>query len=567
MGNIYIFQRQYEKAIAEGQRAISLGPNYADGYALLSQIMRYSGRFEESLELIKKAIRLSPIHRAFYTATLRSAYQTLERYEEAIQVSEQLIERWRRGECPPTWGYVGLILAYMSLGRDEEARAKAEELLRIVPTYSLEGIPKMNPFKDSAYLESVLNALRKAGLPETPPLPLPDKPSIAVLPFVNMTGDPEQEYISDGISEEIITALSKVPDMLVIDRHSTFSYKGKPVKVQQVCRELKVRYVLEGSVRKAGDQVRFTAQLFDGKSGHNLWGERYDRDLKDIFAVQDEITKNILMALQVKLTTGVEARVHAKSTDNLEAFLKYRQALYSIEHPTRKGLVQAQQLMEEAIALDSNYSDAYRQLGIIHFLKVQFGVSKSPQETLANAIKMAQKAITLDDSNALAYSSLGLLLLMRRQYDEAIAAGKRGYALMPNSAVATFLYAVILESAGRTKEALPLCKEAMKLQPIPTNSLLRIYALILRSAGRYEEAITLLKRAINKEPNDMMAHVLLTQCYWLSGRKEEARSEAAEVLRINPKFSLKRYEKGRPAKDRVKLKVRIDAMREAGLPD
>jgi adenylate cyclase len=284
MGNIYLFHRQYEKAIAQGQRAVSLGPNFADGYAMLSQTMRYSGRFEESLELIKKAVRLSPIHRAFYTAALAYAYLMSERYEEAIQVSEQLIERWRRGECPPAWGYLGLILAYMGLGRDEEARAKAEELLRLRPALSLELIRKVHPYKNPAHLERNLSALRKAGIPEKPPLPLPDKPSIAVLPFVNMSGDPEQEYFSDGITEEIITAISKTPKLFVIARTSSFKYKGKEVDVRTVGRELGVRYVLEGSVRKAEDQLRITAQLVDTKTGNHLWAERYDRELKNIKA-------------------------------------------------------------------------------------------------------------------------------------------------------------------------------------------------------------------------------------------------------------------------------------------
>jgi adenylate cyclase len=313
--------------------------------------------------------------------------------------------------------------------------------------------------------------------------------------------------------------------------------------------------------------LRITAQLIDATTGHPLWSDRYDRDLKDIFALQDEITMKIITALRVKLTAGEEARVHAKSTENFNAYLKYLRAFHLITHPTRKGVVQARQLLEEAITLDPKYSDAYRQLGATHFLDVLLGSSKSPRDSLETAMKMTQKAMTLDESNGLAYSNLGLYLGMTRQYDKAIAAGEKGYALEPNSAIAAHLYAIILEWAGRTQDALPLFEEAMRLQPKPTNNLLRTYAMVLFSAGRYEEAITLGKRVIEREPNDVLGHIGLTQCYWLSGRKEEARAEAAEVLRLDPKFSVDRWARSWPAKDKVIVKMRIDAMREAGLPD
>jgi TolB-like protein/Flp pilus assembly protein TadD len=565
LGTVYLYQRKYDEAIAEGQRAITIAPNFADGYSILAQIMLYSGRFEEALLLIEKGIRLYPNPRVFYPIVLVRIYVMLGRYEQALQTAKQLLERFRKGEGNPAWAHFFMMQAYMGLGREEEARAEAEEYLKLNPKASLERWSKVDPYKNPAHLERWLSAGRKAGLPEKPPLPLPDKPSIAVLPFVNMSGDPEQESLSDGVTVSIIAALSKTPRLLVISRSSTFTYKEKPVNVKEVSRELGVQYVLEGSVQRSRDRVRITAQLIDATTGHPRWSDRYDRDLKDIFALQDEITMKIITALRVKLTVGEEARVHAKSTDNLDAYLNYLQAFRWITHPTRKGIVQARQLLEEAIALDPNYADAYRQLGTTHWIEIIHGFSKSPSESLETAIKLTQKAITLDDSNGLAYSILGIYLTRRRQYDKAIKSGERGYALEPNSAVAVFLYAKILEFSDRPQEALPLCEEAMRLQPIPTNNLLRIYATILRSAGRYEEGIPLLKRAIDQESDDLLSHIVLTECYWLSGRKEEARSEVAEVLRINPKFSLERYEKTRPDKNRVKVKMRINALRKAGL--
>jgi TolB-like protein/class 3 adenylate cyclase len=202
--------------------------------------------------------------------------------------------------------------------------------------------------------------------------PLPDKPSIAVLPFDNMSGDTDQEYFSDGLVEEIITALSKVPQLFVIARNSTFSYKGKPVKESQIAEELGVRYVLEGSVRKEGERVRITAQLIDALKGHHLWAERYDRDLKDVFALQDEITMNILTALQVRLTEGEVAHISAKGTRKLEAYLKVLQARGPFYTITKEGLAQARRLCEEAIEIDPDYAAAYVYLGSTQQCPVRF---------------------------------------------------------------------------------------------------------------------------------------------------------------------------------------------------
>jgi adenylate cyclase len=235
--------------------------------------------------------------------------------------------------------------------------------------------------------------------------------------------------------------------------------------------------------------------------------------------------------------------------------------------PTRQGIGRARQLLQEAITLDPKYSEAYRQLGNTHRWDVLLGSSKSPRDSIETAMKMVQKAITLDESNAAAYGTLGMTLAMKRDYDEAIAAAQHGYELEPNSSQVLSMYAVILEWVGRTQEAIQLYEEAMRLEPIPATIMLRLYAASLISAQRYDEAITFLKRIVEQEPNDMRSHIFLTQCYWLSAREEEARAEAAEVLRLDPKFSVEKWARRSLYKDRVKLKTRIDAMREAGLPD
>jgi TolB-like protein/class 3 adenylate cyclase len=315
---------------------------------------------------------------------------------------------------------------------------------------------------------------------------LPDKPSIAVLPFVNMSDDPKQEFLSDGITEEIITALSKVPQLLVIARNSSFSYKGKPVKIRQVAEELGVRYVLEGSFRKAGDRVRVTAQLIDAIKGHQLWAERYERELKDIFALQDEVTKKIITALQVKLTEGEQARFYAKGTDSLDAYLKVMEANWLALQATKDGVLKARQLAEEAIALDSDYAFAYRILGSTHGIAIILELSKDPQESLKRAIELHQKAIELDDSLAIAHAALGYYSLTVRQYDKAIAEGKRAVELEPNSADVISIYAIILSFVGEPEEAIPFFREAFRLNPKPPSRYSRLFGIALRDSWRYE---------------------------------------------------------------------------------
>jgi adenylate cyclase len=395
--------------------------------------------------------------------------------------------------------------------------------------------------------------------------PLPDKPSIAVLPFNNLSGDPEQEYFSDGLTEEIITALSGIPKLFVIARNSTFTYKGKPVKVQQVSEELGVRYVLEGSVKKGGDKIRVTAQLIDALDGHHLWAKRYDRNLSDIFAVQDELTKEIITAMQVKLTEGEQARAAANGTNNLEAYLKYLQAheLLYRHNPETNAL--AKQLAEEAIALDPEFASAYYALGKTHINAVWLGTSKSPKNSIGKAIELVQRAIALDDTFAEAHAILGYLYSMTRQHDKALAQGEKAVALNPNSAESHMRYGKILTFAGMYDESIPELKTAVRLNPIPPSIYLYSLGISLYLTGQYEEAITWHEKAVRRAPNALFAHLFLAVAYSLSGRDEEARAEAAEVLRINPKFSLEKFTKRCTYKKKTDCEILGNALRKAGL--
>ena len=299
-------------------------------------------------------------------------------------------------------------------------------------------------------------SVRKAALP------LPDKPSIAVLPFENMTGNPKQEYFTDGFTEQIVTSLSKIPALFVISRNSTFSYKGKPVSVQQVGEELGVRYVLEGSVQKFSSRVRINVQLIDSISGQQIWTESYGRDLKDIFELQDEVILKIASALSVNLTAGEQARVWAEGTKSLEAYLKLMQGREYLRKGNRESVALARRMAEESIALDPNYADAYALQGATHQIDLFLGTSQ-PKDAITKAIALTQKALAMNGSLAEARSRLGVLYSWSGRYDEGIAEAERGVELDPNSGQANFNLAVVLRYAGRSKEAIPVIRRALRL--------------------------------------------------------------------------------------------------------
>jgi adenylate cyclase len=289
--------------------------------------------------------------------------------------------------------------------------------------------------------------------------------------------------------------------------------------------------------------------------------------LKDLFALQDEITKKIITQLQVKLTEGEQAGIYARGTDNLEAYLKVIKANWLFSQATKDGVLKARQLAEEAIALDSNYAFAYKVLGSTHGMTLWVGLSTNPRESLKRAIKHLRKAIELDDSLAVAHTALGYWLIYARQYDTALAEGKRALELQPNSAEVIMGYATILSMIGEPEEAIPLYKEALRLNPKPPNTYIRFLGIAFRDSGQYEKAIVQAKKAVEQEPNDLVANVVLTSSLSLAGHEEEARAAAKEILRISPKFSVARWQKRSPHKDRAVVKRYCDALRKAGLPE
>ena len=398
---------------------------------------------------------------------------------------------------------------------------------------------------------------------------LPDGPSIAVLPFVNMSGDPEQEYFSDGLTENIIAGLSVERRLLVIARNSTFIYKGKSVDIQEVGRKLGVQYVVEGSVQKTQDRVRITAQLIDAKTGHHVWADRYDRDLKDIFALQDEITMRIMIGVGMKIVKGESYRYGEEflpPSGNVEVLMKLMKVYEYFHHrPNKEGNILARKELEEAIALEPEFSKVYAGLAWTHLADLYYQSSNSPENCFDQASKNIEKALALDSEDWFAHYSLSWLNLFRKEHDKAISAAQSAIALNPNAADAYWMLGLALIMSGRTEEGIRLIEKAMRLHPMPPDHYLMDVGFGYHFLGRYEDAIEIHKELLKRTPDRFGVHLYLTATYNASGREEEARHQAEELLRLDPSFSLDRIAEVLPIKDEAVLERFISDLRKAGL--
>lgn len=398
--------------------------------------------------------------------------------------------------------------------------------------------------------------------------PLPDKPSIAVLPFVNMSGDPKQEYLSDGITENLISVLSALPNLFVIAGNSSFAYKGKPVKVRQVAEDLGVHYVLEGSVATSGDRIRVTAQLIDALKGYHIWSERYDWELKDLFSLQDELVQKVLTGIGLKLTIGEDA-LHGEYPRNIQVHIKLMQGTKYLRAFNTDDNNRARVIAEECIALEPDFWGNYVLYGAVHMMDYWLGYGKNPEKSLDTAIQFMEKALGMADvAKGQVYPILGYLYAMKKDSGRAIELGEKGISLVPNGANAHAWLAMSLVLAGRAQEAIPLFEKAMRLNPLPPAFYSLHFGHAYRSLGRLEEAIAMYKKTIALTPDNIFAHISLAASCAMTGKEEEARAAAKEALRIDPKFSVGRYMKislffaDPEARDRFS-----QALRKAGLPE
>jgi adenylate cyclase len=399
-----------------------------------------------------------------------------------------------------------------------------------------------------------------------------DRPSVAVLPFANLSGDPQQDYFSDGITEDIITELSRFSELMVIARNSAFQYKGKAVDIRQIGRELGARYVLEGSVRRSGDRIRITAQLIDAVTGAHRWAKRYDRELVDVFAVQDEVARAIVAILAAHVNRAEIERTLLKppaAWSAYEYYLRGAEATFLYQsRRTKASLYEARRLLEQCLAIDPHYARAAAMLSRTHILAyVQpFDGDYLSPAALDRALELAETAVLLDASLPEAHAQLGDVLIYKRQHDAAIAEFERALAL--NSNFTDWRYARALTLVGEPARAIEVLEANMRLDPlqplIHATSWLGMANYMLK---RYGEAVRLFRECASRLPNQQWPHVILAFAYAQSGQLEEARKEAAEVLRINPGFTIQSYKHIAVFKDPKDLEHRLDGLRKAGLPE
>ena len=377
---------------------------------------------------------------------------------------------------------------------------------------------------------------------EHPELEPPEEPSIAVLPFTNMSGDPEQEYFSDGITEDIITALSRIPRLFVVARNSTSVYKGKGVDIKQVGREQGVKFVLEGSVRKSGNQIRITAQLIDASTGNHRWAERYDRKLNDIFAVQDEIAKNVTVAVQVELTAGEQARLWAGGTDNLEAWECVVRGDELMSRHGRGDNEEARRLAEHALSLDRDYANAWVLAGFTHYEDALWGWSPSRETSISTALEDAYRAIELQELNPDSFALLAWLKCELAEFDEAAEVARKAVSLSPNYAPNAAMLAGILGRACDYQESDLQIRRAIRLSPIYPAWYLHILGNNCFALDKNEEAVSAYRACVkNTDPDSSfmsIVRVWLAICLANAGYDTEAKTVNEEVFRHDPKFQI-----------------------------
>jgi adenylate cyclase len=397
--------------------------------------------------------------------------------------------------------------------------------------------------------------------------PLPDKPSIAVLPFENYSDDTKLDFFARGLTGDLTVALSKVPGLFVIAKNSTAAYKGKSIDVKQVAEEQGVQYVLEGGVQKADDMLRITVQLVDALNGRQLWADRFDRMAKDIFALQDEIIKHVIVELQVELTQGDMARVVSRGTENLKAWLLRIEAGGEFIKFSREGMARARELYEAASQTDPNWAGPIAGLASIDWYEAKRGWRSPKEEVIQSGMDLAERAIQMDPKDPLGYQALGNLYALSGQGDLSIEMRRKAAELAPNNLYATAGLATRLKDFGQEEEAVALFERAMRLSPKHPWSVPSGYGVALHLVGRKEEAIASFNKAIALKANHVHPHAFLAAVYADLGQMDNAKAAAKEILQLDPKFSATRFINSHTLHDPERDSLFIKLLMLAGLPE
>jgi adenylate cyclase len=397
---------------------------------------------------------------------------------------------------------------------------------------------------------------------------LPKGPSIAVLPFDNMSGNPDQDFICDGITENIIYALSHVQGLFVIARNSAFTYKGKSIKVQQIGKELGTQYVMEGSIKLSDDLIRVTVQLVETNTGNHIWSEVYDRKMADIFKLQDEIAIQICEAMQIHITEGETFRNRYRGIKDVKIGMKILKAIEYLRYQnTPESTMLGLREVEEIIGLDSEIPIAYGLLGLYNLLAIEMGVCENPIICLAKATEATRKALSFDEDNSDVHIVTAYLFLIKKEHENSIKAAKRAILLNPNNGDAYSQLGYILSLSGQPNEGIPFIKKAIRLDPIPTALYLFHLGVAYHESKQYKKAIEMFKKVIDQESNHRGAYIRMAGTYSYLGDEVEARKAASEVLKIDPNFSLKGFVSKLPYKNKADNERYVNALRKAGLPE
>lgn len=567
MANVLMQEGEREQAIVEFEKALMLNPNAANVMMDLSEVLVYSGQALQAIELMRRAMRLDPHHPDWFYWNLGWALWYVGAYDEALAAITRM-------SSMPNLARRTLAVIYVGLDQTDEARATIAELLENDPEYSITDVRANlgNKYKYQADAERFIDGLRTAGLPENPPLELPDKPSIAVLPFTNMSDDPQQEYFVDGMTEDLITDLSKISGLFVIARNSSFTYKGKAVDVKTVARDLGVRSVLEGSVRRAGDQVRINAQLVDVTTGGHLWAERYDGTMTDVFALQDKVTQKIVGALAVTLSADDRAKQLGQETDSFQAYDAFLQGWEHYRRQNRQDYQGAKKYLERAISLDPEYSRAYAVLAEVHRRSAYLGWylgDLSAAESLERAKLYLRGA--MKHPTPLAHQVAAKMLARDGQHDEAIAEAERAIALDTNDPAGHMAVAEINVLGGAPDKALSHIQAAMRLDPFFPADYLFWQGLAEFNLERYDEAIVTLERAVDRNPGYYPLWTALVSAQGHLGRMQDAQASIdlanehrANVGRAPLSLTVVDFWRFKDPEDAERLH---EGLREAGVPD
>jgi adenylate cyclase len=396
---------------------------------------------------------------------------------------------------------------------------------------------------------------------------LSEGPSLAVLPFDNMSKDPDQEYVCDGITENIIAVLSHIPKLMVIARNSTFAYKGKSINVQQIGHELDAQYVIEGSIQKSDDRIRIMVQLIDAESGHHMWSERYDRELKDIFKLQDEIAIEIAKAMQIHITEGEMFKTKYENIPDLQTYIKVLKAMEYFHHVTKESNILARKEVEELRALNLEASVIYNLLGFVYVQGIVLGTCESNLICFGKATEATRKALSLDANNSDTHALASWLFSMRKEHEKAIAEAKNAIMLNPNNANAYSVLGFALILSDRSVEAIGVLKKAIRLNPIPPVHYLFYLGWAYRLSKQYEKAIETYKKCLRRQSDFLYAYLGLALSYTFLGLEEEARAAVKELLILNPDYSIELQKKASPYKNQAELERVVEALRKLGVPE